>query len=141
MFLIDDLLLLPIDGMKFVFRTLAKVAEEQYTDDAPVKERLLELQVRLEAARLPKRNTSPRRLRSFANCARSRTASAKWRVSRGKKMPGDLSPAKSARVQESPSTSAMVKKRNRDSGSVLRICHRLDSSAKYSANVFDFTNN
>ena len=48
MFLIDDLLLLPIDGMKFVFRTLAKVAEEQYTDDAQVKERLLELQVRLE---------------------------------------------------------------------------------------------
>ena len=52
MFLIDDLLLLPIDGMKFVFRTLAKVAEEQYTDDAPVKERLLELQVRLEAGEL-----------------------------------------------------------------------------------------
>src|SRR5882724_11822529 len=49
MFLIDDLLLLPIDGMKFVFRTLAKVAEEQYTDDAPVKERLLELQLRLDA--------------------------------------------------------------------------------------------
>src|SRR5436305_4938068 len=52
MFLIDDLLLLPIDGMKFVFRTLAKVAEEQYTDDAPVKERLLELQVRLESGEL-----------------------------------------------------------------------------------------
>ena len=48
MFLIDDLLGLPISGMKFVFRTLAKVAEEQYTDDAPVKERLLELQVRLD---------------------------------------------------------------------------------------------
>jgi|SRR5579872_1977700 len=48
MFLIDDLLMLPIDGMKFVFRTLAKVAEEQYTDDAPVKQRLLELQVQLE---------------------------------------------------------------------------------------------
>src|SRR5438270_4598530 len=48
MLLIDDLLLMPIDGMKFVFRTLAKVAEEQYTDDAPVKERLLELQVRLD---------------------------------------------------------------------------------------------
>ena len=48
MFLIDDLLLMPIDGMKFVFRTLARIAEEQYTDDAPVKERLLELQVRLE---------------------------------------------------------------------------------------------
>ena len=48
MLLIDDLLLLPIDGMKFIFRTLAKVAEEQYTDDAPVKERLLELQLRVE---------------------------------------------------------------------------------------------
>jgi hypothetical protein len=52
MFLIDDLLLLPIDGMKFVFRTLAKVAEEQYTDDAPVKEKLLELQVRLEEGKV-----------------------------------------------------------------------------------------
>ena len=48
MLLLDDLLLMPIDGMKFIFRTLAKVAEEQYTDDAPVKERLLELQLRLE---------------------------------------------------------------------------------------------
>jgi len=52
MFLIDDLLLLPIDGMRFVFRTLAKVAEEQYTDDAPVKEKLLELQVRLEEGKV-----------------------------------------------------------------------------------------
>ena len=49
MFLIDDLLLMPIDGLKFVFRTLARVAEEQYTDDAPLKERLLELQVRLDS--------------------------------------------------------------------------------------------
>src|SRR3954469_1993332 len=49
MFLIADLLLLPIDGMKFVFRTLAKVAEEQHTDDAPVKERLGALQGGLEA--------------------------------------------------------------------------------------------
>ena len=52
MFLIDDLLLMPIDGMKFVFRTLAKVAEEQYTDDSAVKQRLLELQVQLENGEL-----------------------------------------------------------------------------------------
>ena len=52
MLLIDDLLLMPIDGMKFIFRTLARVAEEQYTDDAPVKERLLELQLRLESGEL-----------------------------------------------------------------------------------------
>jgi hypothetical protein len=49
MFLIDDLLLMPIDGLKFVFRTVARVAQEQYTDDTPLKERLLELQVRLES--------------------------------------------------------------------------------------------
>ena len=49
MFLIDDIILAPINGIQFVLRTLAKVAEEQYTDDAPLKERLLELQVQLES--------------------------------------------------------------------------------------------
>jgi cytochrome c-type biogenesis protein CcmH/NrfG len=46
--LIDDLLLSPISGFKFILRTLARAAEEQYTDDAPIKERLLELQTQLE---------------------------------------------------------------------------------------------
>lgn len=49
MLLIDDLLLMPFNGMGFIFRTLARVAEEQYTDDAPVKQRLLELQLQLES--------------------------------------------------------------------------------------------
>jgi len=49
MLLIDDLLLLPISGFKFIMRTLAKVAEEQYTDNAPIKQHLLELQLALEA--------------------------------------------------------------------------------------------
>ena len=48
MLFIDDLLLAPITGFQFILRTLARVAEEQYTDDAPVKERLLELQVLLD---------------------------------------------------------------------------------------------
>ena len=48
MLFIDDLLMLPITGFKSILRTLAKVAEEQYTDDAPVKERLLHLQVELD---------------------------------------------------------------------------------------------
>ncbi|PYX36225.1 MAG: hypothetical protein DMG73_06295 [Acidobacteria bacterium] len=52
MLLIDDLLLLPISGFKFIFRTLLKAAEEQYTDDAPIKERLLELQVELESGEI-----------------------------------------------------------------------------------------
>src|SRR5919198_369924 len=49
MFLIDDLLLMPFSGMGFIFRTLQRVAEEQYTDDAPIKQRLLELQLELES--------------------------------------------------------------------------------------------
>ena len=48
MFLLDDLLMLPVSGIKFVLRTLGQVAEEQYTDTGPIKERLLELQVQLE---------------------------------------------------------------------------------------------
>ena len=48
MLFIDDLLALPITGFKSILRTLAKVVEEQYTDDAPIKERLLHLQVELE---------------------------------------------------------------------------------------------
>ena len=48
MLLLDDLLLAPIAGFKFILRTLARTAEEQYTDDAPIKERLLELQTLLE---------------------------------------------------------------------------------------------
>lgn len=52
MFLVDDLLLSPISGFKFVLRTLARVAEEQWTDDAPLKERLLELQLQIESGEL-----------------------------------------------------------------------------------------
>jgi hypothetical protein len=52
MFLIDDLLGLPVSGFKFVLRTLQKVAEEQYTDSAPAKNRLLELQLELESGEI-----------------------------------------------------------------------------------------
>ena len=48
MLLIDDLLLAPFSGWNFIMRTLLKVAEEQWTDDAPLKEQLLALQVQLE---------------------------------------------------------------------------------------------
>ena len=52
MFLIDDLLGLPVLGIKFVLRTLQQVAEEQYTDSAPGKRRLLELQLALESGEI-----------------------------------------------------------------------------------------
>ena len=52
MLLIDDLLMMPFTGFGFILRTLQKMAEEQFTDDAPVKERLLELQLRLESGEI-----------------------------------------------------------------------------------------
>src|SRR6476646_6900536 len=48
MLLIDDLLLAPFSGWNFIMRSLLKVAEEQWTDDAPLKEQLLHLQVEME---------------------------------------------------------------------------------------------
>jgi hypothetical protein len=51
-FLIDDLLSLPILGIKFVLNTLQQVAEEQYVDAAPGKRRLLELQLALESGEI-----------------------------------------------------------------------------------------
>src|SRR6266700_5811161 len=49
MLLVDDLRMMPFSGIIFILRTLQKAAEEGYTDDAPVKERLLELQLKLES--------------------------------------------------------------------------------------------
>lgn len=48
MLFIDDLLFSPLTGFKFILRTLQRVAEQEYTDDTPLKERLLELQLKLE---------------------------------------------------------------------------------------------
>jgi hypothetical protein len=48
MLFIDDLLLLPFSGFSFVMRTIRRIAEEQWTDDAPLKQQLLELQVKLD---------------------------------------------------------------------------------------------
>jgi len=49
MLLVDDLLLLPFSGFRFILRTLEKVAEDEYTNQAPVKERLLELELKRES--------------------------------------------------------------------------------------------
>ena len=48
MLFIDDLLFSPLTGFKFILRTLQRVAEQEYTDDTPLKERLLELQLKLD---------------------------------------------------------------------------------------------
>lgn len=52
MLLIDDLLLYPITGIKFVLRTLGQVAEQEYTDTGPLKMQLLELQEKLDSGEI-----------------------------------------------------------------------------------------
>lgn len=51
-FLLDDLLLLPltgpVSGFKWIMRTIQKMADEELMNDQPWKERLIELQMRLE---------------------------------------------------------------------------------------------
>ena len=48
MLLIDDLLLAPINGFKFILGQIQKLADQALNDDTVIKEQLLELQMRLE---------------------------------------------------------------------------------------------
>jgi hypothetical protein len=51
-FLLDDILLLPITGpiagFRWIMSTIQKMADEELMNDQPWKERLIELQMRLE---------------------------------------------------------------------------------------------
>jgi len=48
MFLIDDLLLSPLTGLKFILGQIEKVVDRELNDETVIKEQLLELQMRLE---------------------------------------------------------------------------------------------
>ena len=48
MFLIDDILLAPVNGFKFIMRQIQQLADRELNDESVIKEQLLELQVRLE---------------------------------------------------------------------------------------------
>ena len=48
MFIIDDLLLAPISGFKFILNQIQKIADQELNDESVIKERLLELHMRLE---------------------------------------------------------------------------------------------
>jgi hypothetical protein len=48
MFFIDDLLLAPVSGFKFILNQIQKIADKELNDDTVIKEQLLELQMRLE---------------------------------------------------------------------------------------------
>lgn len=55
-FLLDDILLLPlkgpIAGFRWVMSTIQKMADEELMNDQPWKERLIELQMRLEVGEI-----------------------------------------------------------------------------------------
>jgi len=48
MLLVDDLLLLPVDGFKFILKQIQQVVDRELNDDTVIKSQLLELQMRLE---------------------------------------------------------------------------------------------
>jgi Gas vesicle protein G len=48
MFLLDDILLAPVNGFKFILSQIQKIADKELNDDTFIKEQLLELQMRLE---------------------------------------------------------------------------------------------
>ena len=48
MFFIDDLLLAPVNGFKFILNQIQKIADKELNDDTVIKEQLLELQMRVE---------------------------------------------------------------------------------------------
>jgi len=50
--LIDDLLLSPGRGLLFVFKQIAKTAQEQLLDDEAIRQELQELYMRLETGRI-----------------------------------------------------------------------------------------
>src|SRR5947208_3249920 len=48
MFLVDDLLLAPVNGFKFILSQIQKMADQELNDDTVIKEQLLELEMRRE---------------------------------------------------------------------------------------------
>lgn len=48
MLFLDDLLLLPINGFRFILGQIQKFADQELNDESVIKEQLLELQLRLE---------------------------------------------------------------------------------------------
>jgi len=47
-FLIDDLLLMPVTGFKFILSQIQSIADRELNDESGIKSQLLELQMRLE---------------------------------------------------------------------------------------------
>jgi Gas vesicle protein G len=66
MFLIDDLLLAPVNGFKFILGQIQKMADQELNDDTVIKEQLLELQMRLELEEISDEEFREREAELFA---------------------------------------------------------------------------
>lgn len=66
MFLIDDLLLAPVNGFKFILKQIQQMAERELNDDSTLKEELLELQMRLELEEISEEEYAAREAEIFA---------------------------------------------------------------------------
>lgn len=66
MFLLDDLLLAPVSGFKFILNQIQKMADQELNDDTVIKEQLLELQMRLELEEISDEEYQEREAELFA---------------------------------------------------------------------------
>jgi hypothetical protein len=66
MFLIDDILLAPVTGFKFILGQIQKIADRELNDDTLIKEQLLELQMRLELDEISEEEYAEREAELFA---------------------------------------------------------------------------
>jgi hypothetical protein len=66
MFFIDDILLAPVNGFKFIMRQIQEIANRELNDDTLIKEQLLELQMRLELEEISEEDYAAREAELFA---------------------------------------------------------------------------
>lgn len=66
MFLLDDILLAPVSGFKFILGQIQKMADQELNDDSLIKEQLIELQMRLELDEISDEEYQEREAELFA---------------------------------------------------------------------------
>jgi len=65
-FLLDDILLSPVSGFKFILRQIQEMVDRELNDDTLIKEQLLELQMRLELDEISDEDYQEREAELFA---------------------------------------------------------------------------
>ena len=66
MFLIDDLLMAPVNGFKFILGQVQKMADQELNDDSVIKDQLLDLQMRYELEEISDEDFKVREAELFA---------------------------------------------------------------------------